>query len=199
MSPLFPKPVEQLLSIIAGLLIVVAQVLLLNDVYKRKIKPSLLSWLGWALLMGTSLVSQIESAGWHWSLVGLLLSTIGCLAIFILALLLNHFLFKKSDRVFLLLGLACLAIYLVSKDPWLTTVFAILADFVAGFPTIQNAYAKPETQKTDAWSFGLVSWLFSLVICVGHGWLFALFPIYLFFYNATMVYLTAFRHEGRMQ
>ncbi|MGB3074844.1 MAG: hypothetical protein WBB36_05965 [Chitinophagales bacterium] len=190
MTQLFPKLLEQSLSIIAGLLIIAAQLLLLNDVYRRKMKPSLLSWLGWTLLMGTSLVSQIAGAGWQWSLVGLLLSTMGCFAIFILSLLLDNFLIKKADWIFLLLGMLCLLIYLLSKDPWLTTVFAILADFVTGIPTIQNAYTKPETQKTAAWTCGLVSWSVFLFICLGHDWLYALFPVYLFLYNGTMVYLT---------
>ena len=185
-----PKPTEQTIAVIAGILIASAQVIFLKDVYKKKVRPSLFSWIGWTLLMGTSLVSQIMNVGWQWSLAGLLLSTIGCILIFFTSLGLNQYLLKKSDWKFLALGLICLMIYLFSKDPWVTTVFAILADFLVGIPTIENGYRKPETQKTIAWTLGLISWSFSLVICIGHDLLYALFPIYLFLFNGTMVYLT---------
>lgn len=193
MAPLFTEPTERYVGFLAGTLIVFAQVVLLRDVYRRKMHPSLLSWLGWALLMGTSLVAQIWGSGWQWSLVGLFLSTLGCLAIFTLAAYMNHFMVRKSDWIFLSLGLICLVIYLLSKDPWLTTGFAILADFTAGFPTIQQGYARPHTQKSLAWLLALISWSFALLICIGHEWLYALFPIYLFLYNGTMLYLTRIR------
>lgn len=196
MTPLFPAGAEQFISFIAGILIIAAQGILIRDVYKEKMQPRLLSWLGWALLMGTSLVSQIASIGWQWSLTGLLLSTLGCFAIFFLSLLMDNFQIRRSDWVFLSLGLLCLVIYLVSKDPWITTVFAILADFVAGIPTIQSGYTKPLTQKSTAWFFGFFSWSFSLLLCFGHEILFALFPVYLFLYNGTMVYLTRIRRNA---
>lgn len=199
MTQLFPTGAEQFISYIAGSLIITAQGILLRDVYKGKMKPSLLSWLGWALLMGTSLVSQIAGAGWQWSLIGLLFSTMGCFAIFFLSLLMNNYQIRRSDWMFLSMGLLCLVIYLVSKDPWITTVFAILADFVAGLPTIQSGYARPETQKTAAWYFGFFSWSISLLLCFGHEILYALFPVYLFLYNGTMVYLTMIRNKGVVQ
>ncbi len=157
MTPLFPAGAEQFISFIAGILILAAQGILIRDVYKEKMQPRLLSWLG-------------------------------C-----------NFQIRRSDWVFLSLGLLCLVIYLVSKDPWITTVFAILADFVAGIPTIQSGYAKPLTQKSTAWFFGFFSWSVSLLLCFGHEILFALFPVYLFLYNGTMVYLTMIRRNAAWQ
>lgn len=186
----FPPLLEKLIGLFAGSLIFSAQVILLKDVIQRKISPNLLSWIGWALLMGTSLVAQVLSKGWQWSLTGLMLSTIGCMMIFTFALALKNYLIKKADWYFLVLGLICLGIYLSSKNAWLTTCFAILADVIVGFPTIQNAYKNPTSQKTIAWLLGLVSWSFSLLVCMGHSLVYALFPIYLFGFNGLMFYLT---------
>lgn len=198
MDTFLPLLAEKILSVAAGLLIFTAQVILLNDVIKNKISPGLLSWIGWSLLMGTSLISQILDAGWQWSLMGLLISTLGCLAIFFTAWKLNNYLFKKSDWTFLFLGLVCLIIYLKSKDPWLTTGFAILADFIVGIPTLLHALNQPKTQKTNAWLLGLISWAITLIICFGNSWLYALFPIYLFLYNIAMVILTH-RIQGELK
>lgn len=192
-SPLFSPIVQHILSLIAGAFILSAQIILIRDVVKKKIQPGLLSWAGWFLLMGTGLLSQILEGGWEWSLVGLLLSVIGCFAIFSISLFLKNYLLKKSDWYFLVLGLVCLLIYIASKDAWLTTGFAILADFIVGIPTLIHAYQNPKSQKTFAWTLGFVSWSITLLLCVGHSWLYAFFPVYLFLYNGVMILLTAKR------
>ena len=185
-----PKIIEQGMSLVAGAFIIAAQAILIWDVVKRKISPGLLSWFGWGLLMGTSLISQIIDKGWQWNQTGLLCSAIGCIFIFATAWVYNNYLMKKSDWSFLILGLVCMIIYLISKDPWLTTGFAILADFIVGIPTLRHAWINPASQKTSAWTLGFISWIFSLILCIGHSWLYALFPIYLFIYNGAMIALT---------
>lgn len=187
---MIPPVAEQIISFFAGSLIVFAQLTLIRDVFRKKISPSLLSWFGWALLMGTGLLSQIIEKGWEWNLIGLSISTLGCLFIFLSAWILNNYLIKKSDWSFLVLGLVCLFIYITSKDPWLTTGFAILADFIVGIPTLVHAYKNPVTQRTFAWTIGFFSWILTIFICIGHEWIYALFPIYLLLYNGAMMLLT---------
>ena len=195
MVPLFPETTERWLAVIAGVLISVAQFILLRDVWRRKMSPAMLSWIGWALLMGTSLVSQIIAKGWAWSLVGLSISTFGCVCIFSLSWIRKSYLIGKMDWWFLILGIICFAIYLASKDPWMTTGFALLADVIIGIPTIHKAYLYPLTQKTIGWTIALGSWSITLLICIGHNWLYDLFPIYLFLYNGIMFMLT---HRSRI-
>ena len=134
-----PLWLEKVFSILAAIFIVTAQVIFVRDIFRRKIKPSVLSWIGWALLMGTSMVSQIYSMGWAWSLTGIVFSTIACLFIFVTSLSLNQYLIKKTDWKFLALGFICVIIYYLSKDPWLTTCFAIGADLAVGIPTLVHA------------------------------------------------------------
>jgi len=190
MQPIENNTLIVILSFLAGAFIFAAQVTLVVDVFKKKFHPSLLSWLGWALLIGTGFISQVVEQGWEWSQIGLLLSTLGCLVIFFSAWILKSYLMVNSDWRFLILGLLCLVIYFVSKDAWITTIFAIIADFIVGIPTLIHAHQNPVTQKSNAWMLGFVSWIFSLLLCFGHSWLYALFPIYLFLYNGAMVYLT---------
>lgn len=181
---------EKIVSFVAGGFIIAAQVVLVIDVLRKKLKPSILSWVGWALLMGTGLISQILEKGWEWSQIGLLCSALGCVCIVISAWLRNYYLLVNSDFRYLILGLVCLGIYFISKDAWITTIFAILADFIVGIPTLIHAYKNPQSQKSVAWSLGFISFSFSLILCIGQLYLYALFPVYLFLYNGAMVLLT---------
>ena len=182
--------IERYLGLLAGMVIGSAQLIYLLNTLKKKVRPSVLSWFGWACLMGTSLVAQVIGKGWQWSLMSIGCSTVGCLVIAAVALLSRNYAFKRSDLGFLIAGLACVGIYLRFDNPWITTIFAIIADALLGIPTIHKAYIDPASEKSAAWILGVVSSTLALVICIGHDWIYVLFPAYLFLFNGTMAFLT---------
>jgi hypothetical protein len=189
-STIRPVILEKCLGLLAGSLIATAQLIYLMNTLKRKVTPSVLSWLGWALLMGTSLVSQVLGIGWQWSLSSLLLSTIGATSIAITALCIRNFSLVKADWKFLVLGLGCIGIYFGSKDPWSTTIFAVVADLILGIPTLTKAYKDPVSERSFAWILGVASQTIALILCIGHDPLYLLFPTYLFLFNGAMAFLT---------
>jgi hypothetical protein len=187
------KEIEPYIGILSGVLIFWSQVVYIQNTWAGKIRPNLLTWFGWSLLMGTSMFSQIWTEGWEWSQTGLALSTFGSLAIGLAAFLSKNYALHKSDWNYIVLGALCFALYFATKDPWLTTIFAIAADFIMGFPTLKKAFHDPASERTHGWTLGGLSWTFALLICFGHNWLYILFPLYLFIWNWGMVYLTRFK------
>jgi hypothetical protein len=177
------------IGIAAAVLISITQIIYIRDVYLKKVQPSVLSWVGWTLLMGTGIVSQIIEEGWDWSHCGILFATLGCGLISLTSLLSKNFVLAKKDWGFLVIGLVCLVIYLVSNDVWITTIFAILADFIIGVPTLKKAFRDPVSEKSNAWFFSLATWSLTLIISFHHGLIYSLFPIYLFLYVVTLLFL----------
>ena len=145
--------------------------------------------------MGTGVGAQVIEKGWDWSHSGILLAAFGCTIISITAALTKNYTLEKKDWIFLVIGLLCLVIYMVSKDVWITTIFAILADFVIGIPTLKKAYLNPKSERSIAWMFSLATWSISLIICFHHGVIYALFPIYLFLYVLVFMYLIYWRKD----
>jgi hypothetical protein len=184
---------EKIAGVAAGLVIASAQLIYLTNTIQRKIKPSVLSWLGWAFLMGTSVVSQVLTKGWQWSQTSVLCSAFGCLAIAGVAFFSGNFSLLRKDWSFLILGLGCLCIYILSNNPWATTLFAIAADGLLGIPTIGKAWRDPASEKSPAWMLGVISSALALVICIGHDWIYVLFPAYLLLFNGSMSWMTQVR------
>src|SRR5580700_10933745 len=110
--------VERITGLMAAVVISFAQVIYVLNCLRKKITPSVLSWFGWACLMGTSVVSQVVSKGWQWSMTGILCSTVGCLAIAGVAFFSRNYSFKRGDLGFLVAGLGCVGIYVLSDNPW---------------------------------------------------------------------------------
>lgn len=183
---------EKCLGLLSGIVIGGAQLIYLFNTLKKKVTPSVLSWFGWACLMGTSVVSQAVTIGWQWSLMGTLCSTVGSLTIATVALLSKNYSFRVPDLVFLLLGAGCVAIYLYSSDPWITTIFAIIADALLAIPTFKKAFFDPASERSVAWILGVISATLGLLACMGHNLIYFLFPIYLFLFNGFMVWVTRF-------
>jgi hypothetical protein len=181
---------EKIIGVLAGITIGSAQLIYLINGLQKKVTPNVLSWLGWGFLMGTSLVSQVIAKGWQWSMTGILCSTVGCVAIAAVAFFSRNFSFKRSDLIFLLAGLACVGVYLLSDNPWMTTVFAIAADALLGIPTIRKAILHPASERSVAWVLGMVSSTLALVICLNHDMIYILFPAYLLIFNGGMAVLT---------
>ena len=179
-----------LLNFGAGTFLVLAQTIYIIQVIKKEITPSLFTWLGWFILVSVALISQLAELGWNWTLVAHLFSAIGCTGIFLSAYITKNYVVVSKDYVFLYLGLACIVIYVLFKDPWFTTIFAILADGILGMPTILKAVKSPKTEKSIGWNIALVCWAMTLITCINNNLLFFLFPAYCFAFNLIMSFLT---------
>lgn len=185
-----------LIKVTAYALVVFAQYRMIHRVVTGRMKAVVLSWLGWALLMGISVVAQLQAQGWawDWNVFSVLLSATGCLLIGITGLWSGNFSRGKGDVLCLLAGLACMGIYLLYTDPWITTVLAILADLLVAIPMLQRTYKDPASHKTDAWPIVLLAWtLTATSITFNFSWLHILWPIYLIGFSGLMTYLTFFR------
>jgi hypothetical protein len=106
---------------------------------------------------------------------------------------LKHGVIVWWDWLCLLLGALCVIVYLSTKNAWLTTIMAIVADFIVALPTQHNAYIDPKKERSIAWHFGAMAYLVNCISCMGSAWLYAAFPLYLLCMNSSMVYLTTRR------
>ena len=188
--------VERILGLLSGVIIGSAQVIYLINTIGRKVRPSVLSWIGWAFLMGTSVLSQVVGKGWQWSMTGILCSTLGCLTIGVVALLIRNYALERKDWQYVVWALLCVMVYWLSANPWMTTIFAIGADAVLGIPTVLKAWRDPVSERSLSWLLGVVSSTLALIICVGHDWIYVLFPAYLLLFNGVMAYLTQARKRA---
>jgi len=182
--------IEPYLGILASLLLVVSQVTYIIQVAIKKVTPSLFSWLGFALLIGASGISQVLESGWEWSVAGVLFSAFGCFLVCIVALIQRNFSLVKIDWLYLSLGVACIAIYLISSDALLTTIFGVVADLVLAIPMILKTIKNRSSENYLPWVFSGLSWVITIFLCVGKPIVFWLFPIYLILFSGLMLILT---------
>ena len=181
---------EKIVGFAGALIVITGQVIYILNCLRRKITPSVLTWFGWAVLMCITLISQIIHGGWQWSMTAIAFSTVGCLVIAVVAWLSNNYSIRRSDLKFVAAGFGCVVVYVLSANPWATTIFAIISDALLGAPTIVKAWREPAQERSVSWVLSTMSAVLALFICIGHEIIYFLFPAYLLLYNGTMVQMT---------
>lgn len=184
----FSETAQFVLGFLASALILIAFIPYARAVALKTITPRPLTWIGWTLLMGASFISQVDEKGFAINQVVMCMSIIGCLTISIMSIKNGNI--KKIDWVCLSLGLACTVIYVITKDAWLTTGFAIVADFIVAIPTISNAWNDPAAERSIAWKYGAAGYIITVVACKGHDTIYVVYPLFLLCFNTLMIVLT---------
>lgn len=187
---------SQFFSILGASIFVISIVPYFYDLYKNRIIPRPLSWFGWAVLTGVSFLSQIYEGGFQISMLITLCSTVSTLSIAFYSLFKRRYIIEFLDWVFVFFGFCSIILFLVTKDAFLTTVFAVTADLFMGIPVIINAYQNPKNESLVGWTLGTVGIFFSLGSLFTESNLVLFFyPVYLFVFNITMVLLCFRRYR----
>ncbi len=181
---------KEIISSISVILFFVSLIPYIAGILKGKVKPRPLSWLGWSLLLGVGIFSQVYENGFDISMSITIASSISCLIIFLLSLAKNNFKNKKIDYTCFFLGIVCMIVYVVTRNPLITTIFSISADFLVGIPTILNVYKLPRSENMLSWGIGTFAIFLSFLVALTESdSLLKIYPTYLFFFNALIFIL----------
>lgn len=184
---------KEIILTISVVLFFVSLIPYIAGILKGRVKPRPLSWLGWAMLLGVGIFSQIYEDGFNVSMLITIASSISCFIIFFISLIKNNFKNKKIDYVCFILGIMCMIVYIVTRDPLITTVLSISADFLVGIPTILNVYKVPKSENMLSWGIGTFAIFLSFIIALTESdFLLKIYPTYLFFFNA-LIFVLCFR------
>jgi len=125
---------------------------------KGRTKPNRVTWFLWALAPLIAFTAQINEGVGLQALMTFMVG-FGPLMIFIAS-----FLNKKASWQITKLDITCgvlsvfaLVLWAITGNGTIAIVFSILADLLAGIPTLIKSYKAPETEHSDAFRNGALS------------------------------------------
>lgn len=164
------------------------------DTIKGKVKPNRVSWFLWMLAPGIAFFAEIKQGVGLQSLMTFIVGFVP------LMILLASFVNKKSywkigklDIVCGIFSLIGLALWVITQTGTIAILFSILADALAGMPTIIKAYKDPESEGALVFWAGVI--MAGITILTITHWTIAesAFPIYIFLINLTIASLVSFK------
>lgn len=174
--------------IFAVLINSIGWLLYVKDTIKGNTKPNRVTWWIWALAPMIATIAALSD--WvTWSVLPVFISGFMPLLIFISSFYNKNSFWKlwKLDYFCLILALLAVVLWIVTKNPLLAIIFAVLADLIAGIPTVIKMYKFPETETV----YTFMTWLFSALsaFLVIQEWRMEeyLFPLYLAIMCTTLI------------
>ena len=148
-------------AIIAVLLAVVGNVHYLRDIYKGRVKPHAYTWFVWTIVSAITFFGQVvKGAG-----IGALPTAVSegfTVIIFFFSLKYGFKPITKTDTFFLLLALAGIIPWILTKDPTISVIVAVTIDLIAFVPTLRKTWEYPASETPILYSMNVLRHILTL-------------------------------------
>jgi hypothetical protein len=167
------------------------------NINKRIIYPHNLSWLGWAFITFIGAMAMI-SAGGKWAVLILFANFLSCIIVVLFSIYKKVGIWSTTPYDYLFFGLGIIGIVLwqVFDIPLLALICCVIADLCFGIPTIIKAYKNPKTENSLAWFSSSLSGLLSIFALNSFLISEAIYPVYLFIFDLTILSIVLLRKKN---
>ena len=181
---------------VGALLNLIGSISYVIDTIKGKTKPNRISWSLWAL---APMVAFFAMLGEGVSFTGALMTFM--VGFGPLLVLLASFLNKKSiwkitkfDIFCGLFSMISILLWVSTKNTLLSLSFAVIADLMAGIPTIKKSWTYSDTESSAPYSTGIINQIITFLIIKDFSYINIAFPIYFVLIN-TIIILGIYRKK----
>ncbi len=121
-----------------------------RDIFAKKTKPHMYTWLVWGLTQGTATVA-LFSGGGEWGAISLLVGTILVAVIFFLCFKYGTKNITRSDTTTLIAALLAIIVWWQLDSPLLAVLMVSLIDALGYIPTFRKTYVDPSSETVLFW------------------------------------------------
>jgi hypothetical protein len=163
-----------------------------------KAKPNRVTWLLWGLFPMIIFVAQraqgVEGLSWATFAAGF-----NPFLILLASFLNKQAYWRTEPRDYYLMVAAVVGIVLwaITDNPNLALLFSLLADFLAGLPTLLKAYRYPQTESWKAYAISTVGFGMAMLAIPRFTFENYAFISYIFVLNALLAVFASRRSSGR--
>jgi len=138
------------LALFATALTIFGYIPYFKDIFAKKTKPHLFTWLIWAITQGTATVALLHGGGKFGSL-SLIMGTILVLIIFGLSFKYGTRNITRSDKVTLAVALLAIVVWWQLDSPLIAVLMVSAIDGMGYIPTLRKSYTEPHSETVSFW------------------------------------------------
>jgi len=145
-----------IIAIVATSLTVIGYIPYFRNIFQKKTKPHLYTWLIWGITQGTATVALLHGGGKFGSF-SLIIGTILVLFVFLLSFKYGTRDITTSDKLVLALALLAILIWWQLDSPLIAVLMVSAIDAIGYIPTIRKSLKDP-------WSETLFFWVIMAIV-----------------------------------
>lgn len=160
-----------------------------------KTEPHVLSWWIWAFTTGIAFFAQVAWGGW-WATAQNGISFFTCIVFSILALRVwKKWRFHPLDWWSLFLSWLAIALWMMTKNPFYGSLFAMLADAIGYIPTFRKVWKKPESEPSGYYLLMNIKHGLSLLALSTYTWTTMIFSASIIVINFALIAVQILRKK----
>lgn len=186
---------KNILSLVAVVLTFVGYIPYIRSIIKKQTKPHIYSWFIWSLDAFIIFALQITHKAGPGSFVAL---TAGILSLTVLILTI----FNKgkrditlTDKLFSLLALASLVVWLFAKQPLISAILIMSVDVFGFMPTIRKTWRNPYSENLTFYIISSIRYIFALAALQNYSIITVLYPGIWLVLNSLFTIMLAIRRK----
>lgn len=182
------------LGISSAILMVIAYIPYLKDLFSYKTKPHMFTWLIWGITQGTATAAVILNGGGFGSIA----FVVGTALVFVVFLLSFRYGTKnviKKDFIILFFALSAIFIWWFTKNPLFSVILVSLIDGIGYIPTLRKTYEDPSTETPIFWFMMFLTALLSIIALSNYSLVNMLYMLTLMTLNLVMFALILYRNK----
>lgn len=142
------------LSLIAGVLFLVAYVPYIRAILKGETKPAKASWVIWVVLDTITLAGMVAAGTVNGQSIG---AVLGGYVVVCLSFRYGEKGWTKLDIICLVGAVCAIVFWMISGNPTVGIVISVIVVVIGAFPTMYSAWNDPSKEDTVAWTIFFLS------------------------------------------
>lgn len=186
--------IKLLFTLISVLLIGIPYIIYFYSIHKGETKPHIYSRLLYVIITGIICFIQIQDQ-WIYRSIPLIIMSIFCLLSFMLAIKYWTNDITMSDRIFLVLWLLSIPLWIYVENPLFSVILLVIIDFFATLPTIRKTIVDSTSENKYVYLIWSIWIFFSLLLIEEYSIVNSLYLIFLLFINILLYLIIAFKNK----
>lgn len=166
---------KELLTTIAVVLTFVGYAPYIRDTLARRTKPHVYTWFIWALVTTIAFGLQASAEGGVGSLVTLA-AALACFVVFLFGLKRGDKEITRLDTGFFIAALIAIGVWLVARQPIVSTILVSLIDMLGFAPTIRKSWHRPHEETLISYVLNTVRFVLALFALEQYSIVTVLYP-----------------------
>jgi hypothetical protein len=183
-----------IIAIIATLLTIGAFFPYLRDVFRKRTKPHLYTWLIWAITQGTATVALLYGGG-KFGAMSLIIGTMLVIVVLLLSFKYGTKNITRIDTSILILALLAIGVWWQLDSPLLAVFMVSTIDGLGYIPTLRKSFAEPWSETLSFWGIMVIVGALSIIANAEYNLLTITYLATLGIANALVLALCLFRRR----
>jgi hypothetical protein len=182
------------IALVAALFAIIGNVPYLIDIFKRRVQPHPYTWLVWSIVSCIVFFGQL-ARGAGVGAIGTGASEIFTIIIFFFSLQYGFKNIRTIDTVFLCLALLGIIPWVITKDPTISVIIAVMIDLIAFIPTLRKTWADAKTETPTLYGMNVLRHILMLFSLQAYNIATTLHSIVMIIMNTTMTSIILFKKK----